>query len=101
MALSIQIANQKTSHVNAYWRVTDVAIDVRRLVDRVILSGYANADARLQGREADDEREFVFRDAEFLALAQSPASGTVYDAIATACYARIVQSPEFMGAIDV
>ena len=101
MALSIPIANQKTSHVNTYWRVTDVAIDVRRLVARVILSGYASADARLQGRDSDDEREFVFRGDDFISLAQSPASGTVYDAIATACYARIVKSPEFVGATDV
>ncbi len=70
MALSIQIVNQKTSHINAYWRVTDVAIDVRRLVARVVLSGYASADARLQGRDSDDEREFVFRGDEFVQLAQ-------------------------------
>ena len=101
MALEINITKTSTGHANKYWRVTRVSIDAIAGFARVEISGYAGEEARQEGKEPDDKRAFDYAGDDFLALASTEVSGTLYNAIATACYARIVQSPEFVGAIDV
>lgn len=90
MALQKQITNLRTGHANAYWRLTGIAIDAHSGHVQLVLSGYADAQARAAGRQPDDRRDWQMSGPAFGALAFQPAAGaTVYDVIANASYSVI------------
>lgn len=91
MALQKQIANARTGHVNEYWRLTAISIDAGAAHITLVLSGYATAAARLAGLQPDDRRDYELGPAAFARLAFAPPVGaTVYDVLASACYAEVV-----------
>lgn len=90
MALQKSITNTRTGHANSYWRLTGVSIDAHSGAVAFVLSGYATAEARAEGRAPDDRRDWVLRGAAFSDVAFQPAVGaTVYDVNAHACYSII------------
>lgn len=90
MALQKQIANLRTGHANHYWRFTGIAIDAHSGHVQLVLSGYADADARAAGLQPDDRRDWQMGPAAFGMLAFQPAVGsTVYEVLARASYAVI------------
>ena len=91
MALGKQIANSRTGHVNGYWRLTAISIDAGGAHITLVLSGYATEAARLAGLQPDDSRYYELGAEAFLRLASGdPVGETVYNVIASACYAEVV-----------
>lgn len=102
MALGKQIANARTGHVNEYWRLTAISIDAGAAHITLVLSGYATESARLAGLQPDDARYFELGATEFARLAAgAPVGATVYNVLASACYAEIAATPEFSDAVSV
>ena len=60
MALQKSIINNRTWHVNYYWRLTAISIDALSGNLQLVLSGYASDAARQSGRMPDDCREWIF-----------------------------------------
>lgn len=91
MALGKPIPNGRTGHVNAYWRLTGIAVDAHSGNVQLVLSGYADAAARAAGRQPDDRRDWQLGPGAYALLAARPPQGaSVYEVIATASYAVIV-----------
>ena len=102
MALSENITNERTGHVNAYWRLTGCSIDVFTETVQIALSGYTDAAAREGGYAPDDRRGWNLPLSTFVAAGQGVQGATVYDAMAAICYGIIkTTGPEFAGAVDV
>lgn len=104
MAFEKHIQNRRTGHANNYWRVTGVVIDAPALRAVITLSGYASASARNEGKQPDDSRTFELLPQQFAALASAQVqSGTLFGAVATACYTYIkaIEDGEFADAVDV
>jgi len=90
MALAKSISNVRTGHSNLYWRLTGVSIDAHSGHVLIVLSGYADLDARSAGKQPDDRRDWQLDGPAFASVAFSAAQGaTVYDVIATSCYSVI------------
>ena len=90
MALQKSIINNRTGHVNYYWRLTAISIDALSGHLQLVLSGYATDAARQSGRMPDDQREWMFGPTVFSGIVQAPAQGeTLYDVNAIASYGLI------------
>ena len=90
MALQKSIINNRTWHVNYYWRLTAISIDALSGNLQLVLSGYASDAARQSGRMPDDCREWIFGPDVFGDIVQAPAVGsTLYDVNAIASYGLI------------
>lgn len=104
MALEKRIQNAGTGHYNNYWRITRISIDAQNAMAVIVLSGYADADARTEGRQPDDSRTFSLTLAQFMSLASVQVSGgTMFEVVAEASYSYIksIANGEFSDAIDV
>ena len=112
MALLKPITSTQNGHADNYWRVAVTNTDGRNRIAVIVLSGYRDQAWRDAGGEPNQQREFIARGADFLALAGAAAVGaTVFDVIATAAYNYIKTAPrvvngetlpsEFADAVDV
>ncbi len=101
MALQIAIEDPNNGVTATYWRIEQIDIQARLAQARIVLNGYVSLDVRARSGMHVATRDLTAINADFIALASAPASGVLFDAIKSACYAYAKTQPEFATAEDV
>lgn len=91
MALQKSITNQITAVNNEYWKVTDTRIDWHNKTGEIVLSGFVNEQARLDGKKPTGL---------YVMSITEETMPTVDDNLVVFGYTYFKTLPEFDGAID-